>query len=121
MELKEYAEKAKRTDAPMPDNYDQMHAVHMILGMVTETAELADVFKKNLAYGKPIDWVNVGEEVADVMWYIMNFCSNNNIDLGFELDKNIKKLEARYPEKFTEEKALNRDLKTERTILEEKL
>jgi hypothetical protein len=31
---------------------------------------------------------------------------------------NIKKLQARYPEKFTTEKAINRDLKTERTILE---
>jgi hypothetical protein len=31
---------------------------------------------------------------------------------------NIKKLQARYPEKFTTEKAVNRDLKTERTILE---
>ena len=34
------------------------------------------------------------------------------------LDTNINKLKARFPEKFTEEKALNRDLITERKILE---
>jgi hypothetical protein len=31
---------------------------------------------------------------------------------------NIEKLKARYPEKFTSENAINRDLKTERYILE---
>jgi hypothetical protein len=34
------------------------------------------------------------------------------------MDINIKKLEARYPEKFTEDKAINRDLEAERKILE---
>ena len=33
-------------------------------------------------------------------------------------ERNIEKLKARYGEKFTDEKAINRNLETERSILE---
>ena len=90
----------------------------MLMGMTTELGELTDVFKKNLAYGKPVDFVNVGEEVADLMWYIINFCTMSNIDLEEQLQKNIDKLRARFPEKFEQHMALNRDTDAERRILE---
>ncbi len=91
---------------------------HMIFGMLTEVGELADVFKKNMAYGKDIDWVNVKEELGDLLFYIGSFCRINGIDLDEVITTNILKLESRYPEKFTEYHALNRDLKKEREILE---
>lgn len=119
MDLKKYQEQARRTNAPMPKNYEFLTELHMLMGMTTEIGELTDVFKKHLAYGKDIDWVNVGEEVADIMWYLINFCDGVGIDLEKELDKNISKLQARFPEKFTKEKAINRDLNTERQILEQ--
>lgn len=119
MDLKQYQQEAKRTNAPMPEQYEYTTQLHMLMGMTTEVGELTDVFKKNLAYQKEIDWVNVGEEVADVMWYLVNFCEVCNIDLEKELDKNIQKLRVRFPEKFTTEKAVNRDLETERKILEQ--
>lgn len=116
MDLKQYVKEAERTtaelDTKMTDN------LHYTLGMVTESAEIADVFKKNLAYGKPIDWVNLQEEIGDVMWYIANFCRRNGFDLEKILDTNIEKLRARYPEKFTEDNANIRDLDKERRILE---
>ena len=40
------------------------------------------------------------------------------VDFNLGLELNIKKLEQRYPEKFTVEKAENRDLEAERKILE---
>ena len=116
MNLKEYAEKAKRTCPALSTK--QADNIHMSLGIVTEAGELADIFKKNLAYRKPIDWVNAKEEIGDAMWYIINLCSINGFDLEEILATNIAKLEARYPEKFTEEKANNRDLAKERQILE---
>jgi NTP pyrophosphatase (non-canonical NTP hydrolase) len=90
----------------------------MVLGMQTEAAEIADVYKKHIAYKKELDLVNVKEEIGDLMWYIANLCNMNSWDLREILDTNIAKLEARYPEKFTEEQAINRDLVTERQILE---
>lgn len=45
-------------------------------------------------------------------------CRVYGIDFGDMLEININKLKARYPEKFTEEAALNRDLDAEREVLE---
>ena len=41
-----------------------------------------------------------------------------NIDIEEIMQRNIEKLKARYPEKFTQEKALSRNLDAERNILE---
>lgn len=116
MNLKEYAKEAIRTDAPLSSLEE--HDMHMVLGMVTEAGELADIFKKNLAYNKPIDWINAQEEIGDLIWYVSNFCKARGFDLEKILETNIKKLSARYPEKFTEYLANHRDLGEEREILE---
>jgi NTP pyrophosphatase (non-canonical NTP hydrolase) len=117
MEYQEYQNKAQRTLASLPSELE--NNLHMMLGMQTEVAELSDVFKKHLAYGKDIDWVNIKEELGDLMWYIANFCNINDIDIEEVMQTNIDKLRVRYPEKFTQENALNRDLETERKILEQ--
>jgi len=117
MELKEYRLEVSRSLADLHD--EERNNLHMILGMVTEVAELADVYKKNMAYGKPLDLVNVQEELGDLFFYIVNFSILNNFDLEKILQVNIDKLKARYPEKFTQEKAIKTDLAKERQILEE--
>jgi NTP pyrophosphatase (non-canonical NTP hydrolase) len=60
------------------------------------------------------------EEVGDCMWDLALIL--REIDYSFEevADINIKKLRARYGDKFSEYDAQNRDLDTERAILEEK-
>lgn len=123
MELKQYILEASRTCPDLGYNLDNrspntINNIHMVLGMQTEVAELSDVFKKHLAYNKPIDWINVEEEVADTMWYIVNFCRINNIDLEKILQNNIDKLRKRFPDKFTEEAAINRNTDIERIELE---
>ena len=117
IEVKEYQQKASRTLASLGSSLND--DIHMVLGMQTESAELSDVFKKKLAYNKEVDWVNAKEEIGDLMWYIANFCNLHDWDLREIMDTNIRKLEARYPEKFTEEGAINRNLVTERQILEQ--
>lgn len=116
MEITEYQEKAKRTmnhiHAPLMDE------IHMILGMQTESAELSDAYKKHLAYGVPLDEANIKEELGDQMFYIINLCTIKGWDLRDILQTNIDKLASRYPEKFTNELAVNRDLIKEREILE---
>ena len=58
---------------------------HMQMGIYTESAELIDVLKKNLAYGKDIDWVNVKEEIGDAFWYLANFCKMNDMKFSEEV------------------------------------
>lgn len=116
MRLNEYVEWTANTCANLET--EELNNFHMLMGMTTEVGELVDVFKKNLAYSKQIDWVNVEEELGDLMFYIASFCRINGIDFEALLHRNIEKLEARYPEKFTEYHATHRDLEKERKILE---
>jgi len=51
------------------------------------------------------------------MWYWANMCNITGINAEASLQINIDKLKARYPEKFNEELAVNRDLEKEREIL----
>lgn len=117
MEIAEYQKKSARTFAKIDGAI--LDDIHMVLGMQTESAEISDVYKKTIAYKKPLDFVNIKEELGDLMWYVANLCNVNGWDLRDILDTNIKKLEARFPEKFTYENANNRNLEKERKILEQ--
>jgi len=117
MDWKTYQEEAERTTARLEPAI--LNNLHYTMGLATEVGELLDVFKKHIAYGKPIDWVNVQEECGDFLWYFFNFLRINGFDFEEILQKNIDKLYVRYPEKFDADKANNRDLLHERKILEE--
>ena len=64
-----------------------------------------------------VDSTNRGAILA-VAGICMGICEVLNIDFWQALTNNISKLQVRYPEKFTEEAALNRDLAAERVELE---
>ena len=165
--LKKYQSQAMRTCVELGD---KNNSLHMKMGVITEIGEIIDIFKKNLAYGKNIDMVNLGEEIADVQFYLSNYATmrGDEVDLSFFnekfeivneqilydllfeiaqnpleyslntfnliniakyynldfaklLDNNIAKLKVRFPDKFTEEAALNRNLEEERKTLEQYL
>lgn len=125
MNANEYQKAAQRTDL---EDYkyvrERLHApniaelVHAAMGMATEAAEFTDALKKHLMYGKPLDRVNLAEEVADCLWYCALAANTLGVKLEDIMQTNIDKLKARYPEKFTEANALARDLAIERKILE---
>ena len=126
MDSKEYIQNALVTESQdfetiadrMTDKLT-IRGLHAALGLVTEAAEFADVFKKYLFYGKPIDWVNLGEESGDLFWYLAimhDVMGKDNFDST--LATNIAKLKSRYGDKFTDSAAINRDTISERKILE---
>lgn len=119
-----YIEEAMRTNSPnfpveLHKNRKTVDLLHAAIGMSTESGEFLDALKKHLFYGKPLDFVNLAEELGDMCWYVA--VALNALGLTFEdvQQSNINKLRARYPEKFTAELAENRDLVAERTLLEE--
>lgn len=126
MDATEYARDATVTDlmdyGPVKERLSQIKTIrllHAAMGIDTESGEFMDMIKKHVLYGKPLDEVNLKEELGDLLWYIA--LAIDELGTSFEalFDTNIKKLRARYPSKFTEEAALNRDLDKERKILEE--
>lgn len=92
--------------------------IHAALGIATEAGEFLDPIKKSMFYGKPVDLVNMDEEIGDILWYIAIYCNARNIRMSDVMDTNIRKLSLRYPEKFTEKAAMERDLFGEREVLE---
>lgn len=116
-DIREYDKVAARLSEP-----DVIQLFHCIIGKVTEVGELADALKKYVIYGKSIDWVNVVEELGDDQWYsaLGALVTKRVLGVGFtDIQKlNVAKLKDRYGDKFTEEKALKRNLQRERQTLE---
>jgi NTP pyrophosphatase (non-canonical NTP hydrolase) len=98
----------------------QIDLLHAAIGMQTEAAEFSDMLKKHLFYGKPLDKVNLAEELGDQLWYVAMALRALDTDFETVMERNIAKLKARYPDKFTEDLAENRNLLKERAILEGK-
>jgi NTP pyrophosphatase (non-canonical NTP hydrolase) len=118
-----YDNLALRTEAPSSiDALNRLawehRKIHAILGMMTELGEFSDPFKKFIYYGKPIDRTNAIEELGDLLWYVAIAANALNTTISEVQRVNIEKLSKRYPEKFTEFLAVNRDLDAERETLE---
>ncbi len=126
MDSKDFVSNAIKTESR---NFDEIGArmsevrnqrlLHAGIGLATEAGEFLDALKKHVFYGKDLDTVNLSEEMGDIFWYCALIADELKIDFSQVMDTNIAKLKARYGDKFSEEKAENRDLKTERTILEQ--
>lgn len=86
--------------------------------LYSSVSELQDIVKKYMAYGKVIDVYFEEQFLNEIQALVQGMFEDYGLSQEEYLYKNIAKLQARYPEKFTNEKALNRDLKTERKILE---
>lgn len=126
MDATEYVDLTEKTDLS-PEQYNEaakragyaIELLHASLGMTTESGEFADAIKKWILYGKELDYVNLQEEVGDLLWYIALVSRQLDIPLESIFNRNIAKLKARYGDKFTEQAALNRDLAAERKALED--
>ena len=90
------ARRSLRDDLP----YEAMCS-NMCMGLAGEIGEVIDIMKKHIYQGKELDSTDVSEEVGDVLWYIANFCSVNNITMDECMESNIKKLRKRFPNGFT--------------------
>lgn len=92
----------------------------IVLNMFKRSSLLLDFLKKKLFYNKPIN----DEKFVDITNILIHdaydYSNLNAINIKKSFDLNIKKLQARYGEKFTSERAVNRDLVIERNILEGK-
>ena len=70
------------------------------IGLAAETGEFAEIPKKMLFQGKPVNEENIfhmKRELGDIMWYWINACRALNLDPNDVIAENVRKLEARYP------------------------
>ena len=91
---------------------------HGVIGIATEAGELTECLYKSMENNAPLDYVNLIEELFDGDWYKAVISDECDIDWEKSWQTIIDKLKARFGEKFSEDRANNRDLDKERKILE---
>lgn len=106
MTFVEYQVLAQRTS--LDDGHDRI--LNGCMGLCGESGECIDILKKNRMQYHQLDKQKLVEELGDVMWY----CAELATGLGMALDDiaraNIEKLRKRYPEGFTPERSIHREV-----------
>lgn len=80
---------------------------HALKGMCAELGELQGLYQK-IYQGHELDQNHAKKELGDLLWFIAEYCTANEWDLGEIMMMNIDKLKSRYPEGFNSEHSLNR-------------
>ncbi len=85
-------------------DWDQFHnPKDLAIGVSTEASELLDIFrfKSDVDIKEIISNPNkrekIGEELADVLYFLLRFAQMNDFDLSEELDKKLEKNNQKYP------------------------
>lgn len=80
------------------------------LGLNGEAGEFADLLKKHIAQGHPLDVEKMKNEIGDILWYMADAADALGVSLGEIAAQNIAKLRRRYPNgQFEAERSLNRN------------
>ena len=70
------------------------------IGIASEGGEFAEIVKKFIFQGKPLDADTVfhaKRELGDIAWYWINSCRALGLDPNDVLEENVNKLKSRYP------------------------
>lgn len=72
-----------------------------------------DCVKRHVFYNVDLDEDRLAQAIGCVMSCVESICSDSGNDFEDALEKNIEKLKIRYHDKFSKEKAVNRNIKKE--------
>ena len=92
--------------------------LHAIAGLASEAGEMLEEMINAKLDKRDYNYENLEEEGGDAYWYMALYTRAINTTIGKLWAKNIKKLKARFPNKFTTDSALNRDLENEKVAME---
>lgn len=107
---------ASITELEIPEFRDLQRTNHLL---IVYTSEIADCYKKLLAYREPVSYGKLQSYMIAVLKLINNICRFYSLDINNVMYVNIAKLAARYPNKFRAFNAVQRDLDKERKTLED--
>jgi NTP pyrophosphatase (non-canonical NTP hydrolase) len=106
MKMNDYQDVAGRTMGSGQTERDALS--NFALGVTGEAGEVADLIKKHLYQGHPLDREKVKGELGDVLWYVAGLARACGLTLAEVADHNIDKLRARYPDGFEERRSIER-------------
>src|SRR5258706_14263308 len=99
--IREHQELVKRLKKPGQAIIDTLSPtscdlLHMAVGVCGEAGELLDAVKKVSVYNKPVDLMNLIEELGDIEFYMEGIRQIYGITREVTLVRNLEKLEKRY-------------------------
>lgn len=106
MEINEYQKLAMRTLNTEIEKKELI--LNASMGLCGESGEVIDLVKKHLFQGHDLDEEVLIKELGDVAWYLAEAATALNVDISEILEKNIKKLENRFPDGFNSNRSINR-------------
>ncbi|WP_131784340.1 nucleoside triphosphate pyrophosphohydrolase family protein [Protofrankia symbiont of Coriaria ruscifolia] len=71
-----------------------------VIGLCGESGEAADLVKKHVFHGAPLDREALIEEMGDVLWYLAHLAGVLGTSLHEVATANVEKLLLRYPDGF---------------------
>lgn len=92
----------------------------IVINIIKNTCKLLDMLKKKLYYNKEFNEDAFISITKIIMLHISDYCNYFSIPVEETFNVNINKLKARYGEKFSTDRAINRNLAVESNILEGK-
>lgn len=101
----EYQQGAMRTAT---HNSDEAKLMHAVFGLASEAGEVSGLFQKTYQ-GHELDKGALIEELGDCLWMIAEALDAIGVPMSECMDRNIKKLQKRYPDGFDPERSLHRE------------
>ena len=80
------------------------------MGLNGEAGEAIEIAKKNMFQGHILDREKLAEELGDALWYLAEAADSLGIPLDVIAQGNLRKLCVRYPDGYSDDRSVNRDV-----------
>lgn len=113
MNAAEYQRAALRTEADQEAILNRLAALgpqamrldNAARGLAADAGEVATAVLRHIEYGRPLDLVNLEEEVGDCLWRLAQVCAAAGFTLADAMESNLRKLSVRYPDRYEDARA----------------
>lgn len=109
MTINEYQNAAMRTASGVSVASKENLLLNGVMGLNGESGEAIDIVKKAMFHGHDLDKEHLAKELGDVAWYLAVSANAIGYNLETVLQMNVDKLQARYPDGFSEERSKIRE------------
>ena len=106
MQINEYQQLALRTEAKTES--PNLRLLQGLMGLCGESGECLEILKKHMFHGHWLDIQHIANELGDVAWYLAISANAIGFTLEEIMQRNVDKLEKRYPDGFDTEHSVHR-------------
>lgn len=107
MNFSEYQDLARRTqNNELNTHCKEKHALH---GMASEIGEIHAIYQK-VYQGHIMSIDKLIDEAGDLLWFLAEYADSLGVTLDEIAERNIAKLRKRYPQGFSSERSIHREV-----------